>query len=424
MKNTSSLPPTLSYRGNQLYMEEASLERLMADVGTPAYVYSKARILDNYQRFDSAFQAVGHLVLYAMKANSSAAILALLAKSGAGADIVSLGELLRARRAGIPAHKIVFSGVGKRPDEIRAGLEAGILLFNVESAEELQMIHQIASALRKAAPIAIRVNPDVDASTHDHITTGKKENKFGVPIAKAIALFREAAKLPRINLLGIHAHVGSQITSTRPYVATLHKVLGLVDQLEREGITLRFVDLGGGLGIRYKDEKPPTPKQLADELTPTLRGRDIQLLLEPGRFMIGDAGMLLTRVLYRKEAGSKHFIIVDAAMNDLARPALYDAYHGIYPLSDKKGKKVTADIVGPVCESGDYLARNRSLRLLEQGEGLVVATAGAYGFAMGSQYNSRPRPPEVLVQGSKWTVIRDRESMDDLIRGEHIPENL
>jgi diaminopimelate decarboxylase len=335
-----------------------------------------------------------------------------------------VGELFRARHAGIPPERIVFSGVGKRTDEIRAALEAGILMFNVESVEELQVIDRVAASLRKAAPIAIRVNPDVDALTHDHITTGKKENKFGIPMAKSLSVFRMAAKLPRINLMGIHAHIGSQITSTRPYTATLNKVLELVDQLETEGIHLRYIDLGGGLGIRYRDEKPPTPKQLADDLRHKLRGREIKLLLEPGRYLIGDAGILLTRVLYRKDVGAKRFLIVDAAMNDLARPALYDAYHAIHPVHDKKDRRVIADIVGPVCESGDYLARGRRIRLLEQGEGLVVATAGAYGYVMGSQYNSRPRPPEILVHGSKWTVIRERETLEDLVRGEHIPVDL
>ncbi len=418
------LPPRLAYRGHRLYLDDVSLERLMAATGTPAYVYSRARLLENYARFDEAFRAVNHQVMFAMKANSSGAIVSLLAKAGAGADIVSVGELFRARRGGMPPERIVFSGVGKRPDEIRAALESGILMFNVESSEELVAIDRVAASLHKAAPIAIRVNPDVDALTHDHITTGKKENKFGIPIGQSLPVFRQAANLPRLNLLGIHAHIGSQITSTRPYTATLKKVLDLVDRLETDGIHLRYIDLGGGLGIRYRDEKPPTPKQLAKDLHRRLRGREIKLLLEPGRYLIGDAGILLTRVLYRKDVGSKHFLVVDAAMNDLARPALYDAYHAIHPVHDKRGRMTTADVVGPVCESGDYLARARRIRLLEQGEGLVVATAGAYGYAMGSQYNSRPRPPEILVHGARWTVIRERETLEDLVRGEHIPVDL
>ncbi len=417
----TSLPPTLSYRLRRLHMEDVPLERILNDVGSPTYVYSRARLVENFHRFNDAFKAMSHQVLFAVKANSNGALLSILGKEGAGADIVSAGELFRARRAGIPADRIVFSGVGKRTDEIRLALEAGILNFNVESVEELQAIDRVAASLHKAAPISIRVNPDVDALTHDHITTGKKENKFGIPLDKSLPIFRMAAKLPRINLLGVHAHIGSQITATRPYTATLQKVLTLVDRLEAEGISLSYIDLGGGLGVRYKDEMPPTPKQLADELYHRLKGREIKLLLEPGRFLVADAGLLLTKVLYRKDVGSKHFLIVDAAMNDLARPALYDAYHGVYPMLDKKGRKVTADVVGPVCESSDYLARNRTLRYLEQGEGLVVATAGAYGYVMGSQYNSRPRPAEVLVHGNKWTVIRDRETMDDLVRGEHIP---
>jgi diaminopimelate decarboxylase len=419
-----TLPPGCVYKRDHLWLEDVLLDDLLKDVGSPAYVYSKARILDNFHRFDEAFNNMTHQVLFAVKANSNGALIALLGKAGAGADIVSIGELFRARKAGIAPQKIVFSGVGKRTDEIRAALEAGILMFNVESIEELQAIDRVASTLHKAAPVAIRVNPDVDAMTHDHITTGKKENKFGIPLHKAIPVFRMAAKLPRINLMGIHAHIGSQIMTTRPYVETLNRVLRLLDTLDDEGISLRYIDLGGGLGVRYKQEDPASPKELARDVAKAFRNRHMTLLLEPGRFMVADAGFLLTRVLYRKDAGSKHFIIVDAAMNDLARPALYDAYHGVYPLTQRKGRRVTADIVGPVCESGDYLARQRTLPLPEQGDGIAIATAGAYGFAMGSQYNSRPRPPEVLVHGSKWTVIRDRETMDDLVRGEHIPSEL
>jgi diaminopimelate decarboxylase len=422
MKN--SLPPGCMYRRDHLWLEEVPLEDVLRNVGSPAYIYSRARILENYQRFDEAFTPLAHQVLFAVKANSNAALIALLAKAGAGADIVSAGELFRARRAGVPAEKIVFSGVGKRTDEIRTALEAGVLMFNVESTEELQAIDRVAATLHKAAPVSIRVNPDVDAMTHDHITTGKKENKFGIPLNKALPVFRMAAKLPRINLLGVHAHIGSQIMTTRPYVETLKRVLKLVDTLDDEGIPLRYLDLGGGLGVRYKNEDPATPKQFAKDVAHVLRGRHITLLLEPGRFMVADAGLLLTRVLYRKDSGSKYFIIVDAAMNDLARPALYDAYHGVHPLQVRKGRRVKADIVGPVCESGDYLARERMLPLPEQGDALAIATAGAYGFAMSSQYNSRQRPVEVLVHGKKWTIIRDRETLDDLVRGEHIPSDL
>jgi len=405
-------------------MDHVPLSRIATEVGTPVYIYSRNRLLENFQRFDEAFKPMSHLALYAVKANSSGALLSILGKAGAGADIVSAGELFRARRAGIPADKIVFSGVGKRADEIRMALEAGILMFNVESAEELQTIDRVAASVHRAAPVAIRVNPDVDAMTHGHITTGKKENKFGIAIDKVLPIFRMAAKLPRINLLGVHAHIGSQITSVRPYVATLDRVLALIDKLEAEDIHLRYIDLGGGLGITYKNEAPPAPKELSDAIYTRLTHRDITLLLEPGRYLVGDAGVLMTRVLYRKDSGSKHFIIVDAAMNDLARPALYDAYHGVFPLIEKKGKKITADIVGPVCESGDYLARARTLVLPEQGEGMVIATAGAYGYVMGSQYNSRPRPPEVIIHGHKWTVVKERETLEDLVRGEHIPVEL
>jgi diaminopimelate decarboxylase len=419
MKN--NLPPGCTYRRDRLWLEDVMLDDIIKDVGSPVYVYSKARILENYQRFDEGLSHYTHQVMFAVKSNSNGALISLLGKAGAGADIVSSGELFRARRAGITPNKIVFSGVGKRSDEITAALEAGILMFNVESIEELQAIDRVAATLHKAAPVAIRVNPDVDAMTHDHITTGKKENKFGIPLHKVLPVFRMAAKLPRINLMGIHAHIGSQIMTTRPYVETLKRVLKLVDSLEDEGITLKYLDLGGGIGVRYKSEDPLTPKQFAKDIAPLLRNRHYTLLVEPGRSLVADAGLLLTKVLYRKESSTRHFIIVDAGMNDLARPALYDAYHGIHPLLARSGRRVTADIVGPVCESSDYLARQRTLPLPEQGDSLAVATAGAYGFAMGSQYNSRPRPPEVLVHGSKWTVIRDRETLDDLIRGEHIP---
>ncbi len=405
-------------------MEEVAIEDILREVGSPTYIYSRARILDNFQRYNEAFSTLSHQVLYAVKANSNAALIALLAKSGAGADIVSIGELFRARKAGIPVEKIVFSGVGKRPDEIKAALEAGILMFNVESIEELEAIDRVAAGLHKAAPVAIRVNPDVDAMTHDHITTGKKENKFGIPLNKALPVFHRAARLPRINLQGIHAHIGSQIMTTRPYVETLRRVLKLVDTLEQQGVSLKYIDLGGGLGVRYKQENPVTPNQLAKDMTNYLKNRHMTLLLEPGRFMVADAGLLLTQVLYRKDSGSKHFIVVDAAMNDLARPALYDAYHAVLPVQIRKGKRVTADVVGPVCESGDYLARQRTLTLPEQGDSFAVATAGAYGFAMGSQYNSRPRAAEVLVHGKRWTIIRERETLEDLVRGEHIPADL
>lgn len=424
---TTALPPHWVYRSKQLWVEGVPLSRILTEVGSPVYVYSKTRLVENFRRFDEAFTNLGgarHLILFAVKANSNGAILALFGKMGAGADIVSAGELYRARRAGVPPQRIVFSGVGKRADEIRLALEAGIFQLNVESVEELQVVDRVAALVHKAAPVAIRVNPDVDALTHDHITTGKKENKFGIPFHEALAAFRLAAKLPRISLQGVHVHIGSQITSARPYTAMLEKVLKLVDQMESEGIPIRTIDIGGGLGIRYKNEEPLAPKTLASEIVQKIRGRDITLLLEPGRSLVGDAGVLATRVLYRKDVGAKHFVVVDAAMNDLARPALYDAYHPVFPATQRAGKPVTADIVGPVCESGDYLARDRSLPLPEQGDALIVACAGAYGFSMGSQYNSRPRPAEVLVSGTRWTVVRERESLDDLVRGERIPGDL
>jgi diaminopimelate decarboxylase len=409
------------YRGPDLFVEGVRLRSLMEKAGTPLYVYSGGKIRSQFERFDRAFADIPRLICYAVKANGNLAVLNLLGGLGAGMDIVSAGELLRARRAGVPGSRIVFSGVGKTEDEIAAALRARILCFNVESAEELEAVHRAARRLRRDAPVAIRVNPDVAVDTHRHIATGKAENKFGVPYEQAESLYRRARRLPWLRIRGIQSHIGSQITDVRPYRKTLEKLLVLVDRLDKQGIRLETIDVGGGLGVRYKDETPPDPADLAALLTPLLRKRKLRLLFEPGRFLAAEAGALVTRVLYRKETRRKNFIVVDAAMNDLARPALYDAHHPVWPLRKTTAPRLVADVVGPVCESGDYLAKGRPLPRPEPGDGFAVLVAGAYGFSMSSQYNARPRAAEVLVLGKKWWIVRERETLAGLLRGERVP---
>jgi len=409
------------YKGRALYAEGVSLDSLARKLGTPLYVYSAGKIRAQFERYRRAYAGQEHLVCFAMKSNSNLAVLSLLGRLGAGMDIVSGGELFRVRKAGVPGNRIVFSGVGKRPDEIAAALEAGILMFNVESAAELDAIHAVAKKLKKRAPISIRVNPNVAADTHHHITTGKAENKFGVPYEEVFGLYQKAKRLPWLAITGIQAHIGSQITDVRPFRETVEKLLKLMDRLAAAGIAPRILDIGGGLGVRYNAEKAPDPADQAKLILPLLRGRGLKLLFEPGRFMVAESGALITKVLYRKETAHKNFVIVDAAMNDLARPALYDAFHPIWPVRKNGGKPLTADIVGPVCESGDYLAKGRSVPRPHPGDHLAVLMAGAYGFSMSSQYNARPRACEALVDGRRWWVVRKRETLDDLVRGESVP---
>ena len=412
---------TFHYQGQDLFVEGVRLSALAERFGTPLYAYSGAKIREQFSRFDKAFAGQPHTVCFAMKANSNLAVVSLLAREGAGADIVSGGELFRALKAGVPASRIIFSGVGKTEEEMAAALRAGILMFNVESAEEMEALSRTARRMRKAAPVSIRVNPNVVVDTHRHITTGKAENKFGVSAAEAEGLYRKAAADPWLRVTGIQSHIGSQLLDVRPYRETLVKLLVLVDRLEKAGIFLHVLDIGGGLGVVYKNERSPDPKDLAAQLLPLLAGRNLRLFFEPGRFLVAESGALVTRVLYRKEPGHKNFVIVDAAMNDLARPALYDAHHPIWPLKKTAARQYSADVVGPVCESGDYLAKARRMPRPKPGDLLAVMAAGAYGFVMSSQYNSRPRVPEVLVLGSKWWLVRERETFKDLIKGEKIP---
>jgi diaminopimelate decarboxylase len=408
-----SLPPFFSYRDDRLWIEDVALEQVAERFGTPCYVYSRAALTTAFQSFDKAFGARPHLICYAAKANSNLAILNLFARLGSGFDIVSGGELARVLAAGGDPRKVVFSGVGKSADEIRQGLEAGIMCFNVESADELRRLSAMAAAAGETAAVSLRVNPDVDPQTHPYISTGLKNIKFGVPFDDALSLYREAARLPGIRVAGIDCHIGSQITEIPPFLDALAKILGLVDHLAAEGIEIHHLDLGGGLGIRYQDEEPPAPAQYIGALLEALARRPQQILLEPGRALVGNAGILLTKVEYLKHGSERNFAIVDAAMNDLVRPALYEAWHDIRAVRPRAGATRRYDVVGPVCETGDFLGHDRALAV-EPNDLLAVMSAGAYGMAMSSNYNTRPRVAEVMVDGSSLHLIRAREEVAQL----------
>jgi len=409
-----------AYRHSELSCERVSLRALAAATGTPAYVYSKAALLEGYRAYDRAFAEVPHVVCYSVKANSNIAVLGVLGKAGAGADIVSGGELFRALRAGIPTDRIIFSGVGKTTDEMRAALEVGILLFNVESLSELRALDAVARELGVKAPVALRVNPDVNPQTHAYIATGLRTSKFGIPYDQALEAYEEAAGLKGVEVVGADMHIGSQLTKAAPFADAVARIASLVKTLRERAIEIRLVDVGGGLGIRYRAETPPTHQEYATVLLPALRELGVTVLLEPGRSIVGNAGLLLTRVLYRKDTGEKKFVIIDAAMNDLIRPPLYDAYHEIRPVNEARlgGPVETVDVVGPVCESGDFVAKDRELAQAQEGDLLAIMSAGAYGFAMSSNYNTRPRAVEVLVDGDSYTIVRRRETYEDLVAGE------
>jgi diaminopimelate decarboxylase len=408
------------YRDGVLFAEDVALPDVAAGFGTPCYVYSRATLERHYRAFDDALAGLPHRVCYAVKANSSLGVLQVLARLGAGFDIVSGGELERVLRAGGDASAVVFSGVGKTADEMKRALQLGIACFNVESEPELRRLDGLARELGTRAPVALRVNPDVDPKTHPYISTGLKENKFGVDVNAAERLFALAQSLPGIHVRGVACHIGSQLTTLSPFLDALARLLALIDRLRAAGIALDHIDVGGGLGVPYRDEQPPTPAELATALRPQLEGTGLTVYMEPGRAIAGNAGVLLTRVEYLKEAGAKHFAIVDAAMNDLLRPTLYDAWQAIIPVRPRDDVPATVyDVVGPVCESGDWLGRDRELAIAP-GDLLAVRTAGAYGFAMASNYNSRPRPAEIMVDGSDAHLIRARETVDDLMRGEQL----
>ena len=414
------------FRSGVLHCEDVDISAIAAEIGTPFYLYSRATLERHFQAFDQSFAGVEHLTCFAVKACSNIAVLNLFARLGGGADIVSGGELFRALKAGIPAERIIYSGVGKTAAELRAGLEAGILMFNVESAQELERLQQVAADLGVTAPVAFRVNPDVDPKTHAYISTGLAKNKFGIPIAEAAKLYQRAAAMEHVAVRGVSCHIGSQLTQVSPFIEALAKVKAFVQGLAEQGITIDYIDLGGGVGITYDAEEPPHPEQYAEAIKAELAGLDATLIFEPGRVITGNGGILVTEVQYTKSNRGgeleKKFVVVDAAMNDLTRPSLYDAYHRIEPVKDRGRVQEQVDIVGPICETGDFLARDRGLPKVEQGDLLAVMSAGAYGFTMASNYNSRPRVAEVLVDGGRWSVIRERETLESLIQGEHIPE--
>jgi len=406
------------YRNNELYCEDIPVGQIAAEVGTPFYLYSASTIERHYRVFTEAFSKQPHTICFSVKANSNLAVLKLLAELGAGADIVSGGELFRALRAGIPAEKIVFSGVGKRADEIRDALHAGILMFNVESRDELIAINAAGEEMGITAPVALRVNPDVDPKTHPYISTGMKKNKFGIPITEALSIYKEGQALDWIEIRGVDCHIGSQLTTSEPFAEAVTRIMKLVQELESGGIPIKYFDVGGGLGIVYDEESPPLPANYAEAIIDALGTDQMTLILEPGRVIVGNAGILVTKTLYNKKGATKNFIIVDAGMNDLIRPSLYDAYQEVVPVVKNNQEEVVADVVGPICESSDFLARDHRLPVMAPGELLAVMSAGAYGFPMASQYNSRPRAAEVMVKGDRYQVIRDRETYEDLVKGE------
>ncbi len=412
-------------RKEELFCEEVAVAEIAGKVGTPFYLYSKRTLLQHFQAFDSGFTGVNHLTCFAVKACSNIAILHLFAQAGGGADIVSGGELFRALKAGVEPKKIIYSGVGKTEEELRYALESGILLFNVESGAELDRLQKIALKTGKKAPVSFRVNPDVDPLTHAYISTGLAKNKFGIPIKEAMGLYEQAAAMEDIEVMGVSCHIGSQLTKISPFVESMTKIKAFVRDLGKKNIALRYVDLGGGVGITYDDETPPHPRDYAEAIRGELEGLDCTLILEPGRVIVGNAGILVTEVQYTKtnKAGDieKKFVIVDAAMNDLTRPSLYGAHHTILPVIDRGAAQEKVDVVGPICETGDFMAKDRALARVEQGDLLAVMSAGAYGFSMSSNYNSRPRAAEVLVDGDRYTVIRRRETLEQLIEGEEIP---
>ena len=410
-----------AYRGGDLYCEDVSLAQLAAAAGTPCYVYAGAAILQNFLAYENAFGSQPHLVCYAVKANSNLAILKLLAEAGAGFDIVSSGELFRVLHAGGDPAKVVFSGAGKRDEEIRYALERGIHSFNCESEQELGRISAAAALLRVKPKVALRVNPDVNAETHPYISTGLREHKFGISITEVEEVYEAARRLPNLDVDGVSCHIGSQLLDMAPVMEAVDRLLSLVERLRRRGFAIRTLDLGGGLGVAYRPgEEAPGIGGFVREVYARAAGRGLTLMMEPGRSVVGEAGVLLTRVLYRKRNGNKNFVIVDAAMNDLIRPTLYQAHHEILPISNGQERHITADIVGPVCETGDFFARDREIPDVQPGDLLALTTAGAYGFVQASNYNARLRAAEILVSGDTWRTVRERESYEDLIRGERL----
>jgi len=416
---------SFQYKDGEFHIGGVSLAEIAESVGTPFYVYSYEFLQDSFTAYNEAFSGMDTLICYSVKANSNLAVLKAFSDLGSGYDIVSGGELLRVKRAGGDLGKVVFSGVGKTREEMKAAIEAGILFFNVESEEELHVLNSVGKELGKKAPVALRVNPDIDPKTHPYISTGFKKSKFGIEIGRAFEVYKEANNMDGIEVIAIDAHIGSQIFDLTPFVDSVKKLISLADDLVREGIDIQYIDIGGGLGISYKlDDKPPQPKVYADIIMKEFSGKPYKLVLEPGRSLMGNSGMLVTKVLYLKEGTAKKFVIVDAAMNDLIRPAFYESYHEILPVVKKSLGTEVVDVVGPICESGDFLAQDRELPKVTSGDLLAVLSVGAYGFVMSSNYNTRPRVPEVLVKGDQFSVIRKRETYDELLNLEQVPDFL
>lgn len=414
-------------KNGELYCEEVPLGKIADEIGTPAFVYSRRTLERHFKVFQEPFASVDHLVCYSVKACSNVAILKIFSRLGAGMDIVSGGELYRSLRAGMSGSRIVYSGVGKKASEIDEALLAGILMFNVESEGELALLNARAQTLGIKAPVALRVNPDVDPKTHPYISTGLKKNKFGISASRAVDIYQQAHQMSNVQPIGIDCHIGSQLTDLSPFLEAIEKLITMIKELRARGIDIRYLDVGGGLGIPYHQEEPPVPDAYGSAIVDLVSDLGVTLILEPGRILVGNAGILLTSVLYIKKTKHKNFVIVDAAMNDLIRPSLYDAHHQIQPVLERpapSGKRlIIGDLVGPICESGDYLAKSRALGYVEQGDLLAVMSAGAYGFSMSSNYNSRPRAAEILVDGDNYYIVRERETYADLVRGERIPSH-
>jgi diaminopimelate decarboxylase len=412
------------YKGDELYAEEVAVKDIVAKVGSPVYIYSQATLERHFKAMDNAFASAAHTICYSVKANSNLAVLKTFINLGGGVDIVSGGELYRALLAGVDPKKVVYSGVGKRDDEIAYALESGILMFNVESEQELDRINEVAGRVGKKAGIAIRVNPDVDPETHPYITTGLKSAKFGINIERALEQYGRAKNMANLEILGIDCHIGSQLTKVSPFVDAIKKLKRLITGLTEMGISIKYLDLGGGLGIQYNDEEPPLPADYGSSILAETKGLGLHLLFEPGRNLVGNAGVLVGTCLYTKKGEEKNFVIVDAGMNDLARPSLYGSFHGVKAVKKDQDGVIEADIVGPICESGDFLVKHREIPNFKQGDLMAFMSAGAYGFTMSSNYNSRPRVTEVMVKGDKFEVIREREKVEDLVKGERIPSFL
>lgn len=416
------------YSNDELFCENVAIQQICESVGTPVFIYSRATLERHFKVFEEPFSSVDHLICYSMKACSNMAILRIFANLGSGIDIVSGGELFRALKAGVDSSRIVYSGVGKKASEMDEALKSGILMFNVESEEELALLDQRAVAVGKTAPVAVRVNPDVDPMTHPYISTGLKKNKFGIDVERSLNLYRKAKGMKGIEVVGVDCHIGSQLTELSPFLEATDRLKNLIGTLRSEGLNVQYLDIGGGLGIPYDEEQPPPPSSYGEAIVDRIRDMNVKLILEPGRLLVGNAGIMVTQVLYQKQGSEKTFVIVDAAMNDLIRPSLYKAHHSVWKVfrnsTDAPEGRVIADLVGPICESGDFLAQSRDMEAVQSGDLLALMSAGAYGFSMSSNYNSRPRAAEVLVDGDNYTIIRERENYEDLIRGERIPPDI